>query len=198
VGAGPLEESPGKKEVAGARIRAFFGLPVPEAERDSLGPFLAACVDAAPMFRWTPVANLHFTVRFIGQVDRAVVERVADRLAAMPLQGFGLELGELGTFKRGRLARVVWLGLRAGAVELTALAGQVDAECVAAGLVGEKRGFQAHLTLARARARYGAALPELPPPPRLGPWRANELVLYQSRPGRAGAVYEALRVVKLE
>lgn len=116
----------------------------------------------------------------------------------LDLPAFGLELGDLGTFKRGRLVRVVWQGLRSGVDALTALAARVDAECEAAGLANEKRPFQAHLTLARARARDGAELPPLPSPPPLGGWRANELVLYESRLSRAGAVYEPLRIVELD
>ncbi len=99
---------------------------------------------------------------------------------------------------RGRLVRVVWQGLSLGAEALTALAARVDAECDAAGLAGEKRAFQAHLTLARARARDGAELPSLPSPPRLMRWRTTELVLYASRLRKTGAVYEALRAVKLD
>jgi 2'-5' RNA ligase len=93
---------------------------------------------------------------------------------------------------------VVWQGLHTGADAVTALAAQVDAECAAAGLVGEKRPFQAHLTLARARPRDGAELPPLPEPPRLSAWRASELVLYASRLSRTGATYESLRTVKLD
>ena len=36
------------------RVRAFFGLPVPEAHRAALAQYLAACATAAPRFRWTP------------------------------------------------------------------------------------------------------------------------------------------------
>jgi 2'-5' RNA ligase len=160
--------------------------------------FLAACAAAAPQFRWTPAANLHLTVRFIGNIDRGRVEAVADRLAARPLLAFDLELESLGTFGHGRHIRVVWQGLRAGAAAVTALAAQVDAECAAAGLVGEKRPFQPHLTLARARARDGAELPPLPETPRLSSWRATDLVLFASRLSRTGAVYEPLRAVKLD
>jgi 2'-5' RNA ligase len=160
--------------------------------------FLTACETAAPQLRWTPAANLHLTIRFIGSVDRALVEAIGDRLAARPLDAIDLELGSLGTFGRGRQVRVVWQGLRAGAEAVTALAAQVDAECGAAGLVGEKRPFQPHLTLARARARDGAELPSLPEPPRLSPWRAGELVLFASRLSRTGAVYEPLRALKLD
>src|SRR5260370_25155720 len=161
VGAPALEE--------GARsqvVRAFFGLPVPEGQRAAVADFLAACAEAAPQFRWTPAANLHLTVRFIGNIDRALVEAIADRLGARSSRAFDLELADLGTFGHGRHVRVVWRGLRDGAEAVAALAAQVEAECAAAGLVAEKRPFQPHLTLARARPREGAVLPPLPRPPR--------------------------------
>jgi 2'-5' RNA ligase len=179
-------------------VRAFFGLPLPEAQRAALADFLARCTDAAPGFRWTSGANLHLTIRFIGQADLAAVEGIADRLSATSLPAFDVALGDLGTFRRGRLVRVVWQGLASGSEAVAALARQVDAECAAGGFPSEKRPFQAHLTLARARAREGAVLPALPQHPRSDPWRADELVLYQSRLGRTGAVYEPLRVLKLE
>jgi len=197
VGTDPLEKGAGA-EVGRQHVRAFFGLPVPEPQRASLADFVAACAQAAPDFRWTPAANLHLTVRFIGHVERAVVEEIAARLAARSLPALDLELGELGTFKRGRLARVVWLGLRSGTEPATRLAAEVEAACIEAGIEAEKRPFQAHLTLARARARDGALLPALPSPDRLGPWRATELVLYSSHLSRTGSVYESLRVVRLD
>lgn len=114
------------------------------------------------------------------------------------MRGFDLELGEVGTFKRGRLVRVVWLQVRTGAEQARELAALVEAECVRAGLASEARPFQPHLTLARARVRDGSALPQLPTSPTdLPPWRADELVLYSSHLGRAGAVYEPLRKLRL-
>jgi 2'-5' RNA ligase len=145
-----------------------------------------------------PPANLHITIRFLGGVDSELVDRLADQLAATRGGGFEVEIGELGTFKRGRLVRVVWLGMRSGAEAATQLASRVEAACAAAGLPPEARTFQPHLTLARARSRDGDALPSLPDLPPLAAWRAQELVLYQSHLGRAGAVYEPLRVLRLD
>ena len=179
------------------RVRAFFGLPVPGAQRTELDPYLAACAAIAPDFRWTPAANLHLTVRFIGSTEPSVAEAIADRLTEQHLVGFELELGDVGTFKRGRLVRVVWLQVRAGADAARELAAQVEAECVRAGLAPEPRPFQPHLTLARARPRDGAELPPLPSPPELEPWRADELILYKSLLGRGGSVYEPLRRITL-
>jgi RNA 2',3'-cyclic 3'-phosphodiesterase len=192
MGADPLEEAG-----QALNIRAFFGLPVPEAQRRELEPYLAECGSTAPGFRWTPAANLHLTLRFIGTVERAVVERIADRLAERALKGFELGLAGVGTFKRGRLDRVVWLQVSSGVEAARELAAQVEADCGRAGLAAEPRPFQPHLTLARARVREGAPLPPLPDPPRLAPWPADELVLYRSHLGRAGSVYEPMRTIRL-
>lgn len=178
-------------------MRAFFGLPLPEAQRKQLDLHLASCVAKAPEFRWTPAPNLHLTVRFIGNIERTVVEGIADRLDLSQPAGFELEMGGVETFKRGRLVRVVWLQVRAGAEPARALAAEVEAACAWAGLDPEPRPFQPHLTLARARARDGAELTSLPAPPALPPWRAEELILYSSHLGRAGSVYEPLRRLRL-
>ena len=148
------------------------------------------------LFR-SPNDNLHLTIRFIGSIDRSLVEAVADALAGRPLSAFEMQLGEVGTFRRGRFARVVWLGLRGGLGGAAVLASEVQEECVKAGLPAESRPYLAHLTLARARARDGARLPELPTLPRLQPWLADRLVLYSSRLARTGVVYEAMRALTL-
>jgi 2'-5' RNA ligase len=170
---------------------------VPEPQRGELGRFLAACAAAALEFRWSATSNLHLTLRFLGGVDRAVAEGIADRLGENGGPSFELELGALGSFKRGRLARVVWLGLRSGGEAASTLAARIETECVNAGLEPELRALQPHLTLARARPREGASLPELPPVPELGGWVARELVLYQSRLTKTGAVHEPVRSIAL-
>ena len=192
MGADPLEKAPPP-----LKLRAFFGLPLPEGHRAALSDYLAACTAAAPEFRWTPAANLHLTVRFIGSVEVSVVEDLADRLSARPLAGFELALGGIATFKRGRLVSVVWQQVRSGAESARELAAQVEAECVGVGLAPETRRFQPHLTLARARARDGGPVPALSEPPELPPWRADELILYRSHLGRAGSVYEPVRTFSL-
>jgi RNA 2',3'-cyclic 3'-phosphodiesterase len=178
-------------------VRAFFGLPVPEEHRSALGSYLDASAALAPGFRWTSAANLHLTLRFLGHIELVIAQRIAERLAARDLRGFELELGELDTFTRGRLVRVVWLGLRTGGERARELARAIEVECAAAGLVAEARRLEPHLTLARARERDGAALPVLPPPPALPAWRAGGLVLYRSRLGRGGSVYEPLSELRL-
>lgn len=191
MGPGELEED------SPLKVRAFFGLPVPQPQREQLGRFIERCAQVAPDFRWTPTENLHLTIRFCGTVPRELVDGVAGALSDRLPAAFEVGLGRLGSFGRGRAVRVVWLGLTAGAEEATELAAQVDDECARAGLAREERPFQAHLTLARAADRNGAKLPDLEPAPELAPWRAGELVLYSSRLTRSGATYEVIRTIAL-
>jgi RNA 2',3'-cyclic 3'-phosphodiesterase len=130
-------------------------------------------------------------------VERGLAEGVAGGLEGQAGPPFEVAIGGQGTFKSGRLTRVVWLGVRSGDDSMRSLAARVEAECLRAGLPPEPRVYRPHLTLARARAREGAALPDLPPPPLPDPWRAEELVLYSSRLARSGAVHEALRTIRL-
>lgn len=179
------------------RLRVFFGLPLPDSHRRVLEPFLARCAALAPAFRWEPPDKLHLTVRFLGHVEQAVADAITGAVEAERPAAFELALDGLGTFKRGRLSRVVWLGLSQGIEPARELASLVEDRCRQAGLEPETRAFSAHLTLARARDRDGAPLPELGAPPVLAAWRAGELVLYRSRLGRGGSVYEPLKTISL-
>ena len=194
MGSGQLAEEEPPRPI---KVRTFFGLPLPESHRHALGTYIEDCARRAPEFRWTPASNLHVTIRFLGHVEMSLADGVATTLAASGLRAFELQLGAVGSFKRGRLARVVWIGLSSGEREIGELATTVEVACATAGLEPEERRFHAHLTLARAKARDGAELPPLATPPALPAWRADELILYQSHLRRSGSVYEPLRRIRL-
>lgn len=179
------------------RIRAFFAIAVPDPQRDALSGYLAECAAIAPDFRWASRDNLHLTLRFVGSVERAVVEAIAVRAEPEAGAAFTVALGEIGSFRRGRLARVVWLGVREGLDPLRRVANVLERECRASGLEPDARSFKPHLTLARAKPRDGAVLPEMPPPPELEPWTAREVILFSSHLGRGGAVHEPIRSIRL-
>src|SRR5712691_1353572 len=154
LGASALEE--------GARpqvVRAFFGLPVPEVQRAEMADFLTACAEVAPQFRWTPAGNLHLTVRFIGNIDRALAEAIADRLAARSLRAFELELGDLGTFGHGRHVRVVWQRPRDGAEAVAALARVREPCCLRC---RTRRASAPGVALSSSSTRAGSAGPARP------------------------------------
>ena len=193
MGPDPLENAQdlGSEDLPGS-VRAFIGAGVPEAQRETLAAYLEGCRAAAPELRWVSAANLHLTLRFLGQVETATLRDLAGRLRRVSVEPFLVRLGGIGSFGRGSAARVVWIGVGAGGEELRRLAAVVEEACRAAGLPAEERPYSPHLTLARARQKRGTRVPELPVPPPLEPWRVEGFRLYRSRPAPGGPVYPVL------
>ena len=145
-----------------------------------------------------PAANLHLTLRFLGNVEEGRLQALEGLLEAVQWPTFELALDGVGAFGSGRYKRVLWLGIAGGAEPAAALASHVERACVAAGLPPEERPFRAHVTLARARDRRGAPEPTLADLPALEPWTAPEFVLYRSKPGPRGSEYIPLRRFALD
>jgi 2'-5' RNA ligase len=163
--------------------RVFVAVDLPEANRGLLAAHLRACAAAAPGYRWVEPDSLHLTLRFIGGLDPAGLERVRAELGRVRARAFPIALGGRGGFGPRSAPRVVWLGLAAGLEAAAAVAAEVERACAAAGLEPDARPFQAHVTLGRQRAE-GERLPPLPEPPALAPWTASDFVLFESRPAR--------------
>jgi RNA 2',3'-cyclic 3'-phosphodiesterase len=146
----------------------------------------------APDFRWVAAESVHLTLRFLGGVDRHRLAALVADLRTLTVEPFPVTLDGLGTFGRGSVVRVVWLGLAAGADQLRRLAAEIEAKCAAEGFEAEARPYNPHLTLARSRQRRGDRLPDLPPPPELAGWTVTGFRLYQGRSGPGGATYPVL------
>lgn len=173
-------------------IRAFVAvLPSEPAARelerllDRLRP-LARC-------RWATRAQLHVTLRFLGELSPETVGRVREALTAVTVRPFDIELSRAGAFPNLARPRAFWLGGDRGAAELSALAGRVDDALFEAGIPREERPFRPHLTLARSDGS--------PPPPallreleRVPPvaWHCDGFALMRSRLTPQGAVYTKL------
>ena len=153
--------------------------------------------------RWVRMDGLHLTLRFLGPTPEADVGTVADavRRAAEGRHPFEIRIDGGGSFPNPRRPRTLWLALTAGTPELTALAGAVDHELVAAGWPASERPFRAHLTVARSdgiasgadvarRLADAAAGLDLPS-------AADRLVLFESITGRGPATYAPLESVPL-
>ena len=138
-------------------VRCFVAVLLPEGVRNALAAVSAELRGRAPGLGWVRADNLHLTLRFLGEVEPVVLERVREAvtIAAAAVAPFTVMLGGLGGFPSGRAPRVVWAGV-AGGAELGALHAALEAALVARGIPGESRAFHPHVTLARARESRGA------------------------------------------
>lgn len=162
--------------------------------------------------RWVPQAQLHFTMKFLGEIsEEGVAGAKAALLRAVRASGspgptvpgaFRLELEGLGAFPPHGPARIVWAGCGAGAEALGALASAVEEAFAAGGFPPEARPFSAHLTLARVKdpvagRKLARALGSVPGEP-FGSVAVSSLVLYRSELTPRGAEYAELLRVALE
>jgi len=108
---------------------------------------------------WVKQENLHYTMRFLGEVGADGARRAAEAAteAAARSPRFSATLGGLGAFPNARRARVIWVGMTEGAEALVALARDLDRALAKRGFGAADRPFSAHLTLGRVREQRPAS-----------------------------------------
>ena len=190
-------------------MRAFIGIPLRE-EGAAVVAALGENLDQFPhfsAFRRVPPANVHLTLRFLGEIsdDQAAAAAGALASACAGARAFSFALERLGAFPRPGSPSVLWAGPAETPPALARLAGDLESALATSGFEPEDRPFRPHLTLARRRRRervpkgLAAALREaeearLRPPPFL---EMREAVLFQSELRPGGAVYTALHTASL-
>ncbi len=178
-------------------IRAFVALDLPPAVKASLADLQAG----VPGARWTDPADLHLTLRFVGEVPEDRLEELHEALDEIRAPAFDLALEGVGQFGEGARARLLWAGV-APAPALSHLRAKVESAVVRAGEPPETRRFTPHVTLARLDRsvrpdRIGRFI-EANAPWRAGPVRIDRFVLYESRPGSGRPHYRPLQDYPLD
>lgn len=95
--------------------------------------------------------NLHFTIRFIGEVSRIVAEEVARSLMRLEFSPFTIRLKGMGAFPNERSPRVIWIGVSEGSEDMVDLRNRVESILRQLGILPERERFVPHLTLARLK-----------------------------------------------
>ena len=165
-------------------MRLFFALWPDAAARAALVT-LAGALRAECGGRAMPVANIHLTLVFLGDVAAA---RFADACLAadgVTAPRFDFEVGTVGYWRHNR---VVWSGPAQCPEVLRGLVAGLESALVAAGFQLDRRAYLPHLTLLR-NARRAPVMPGMA----VIRWPVSEFVLVQSLRQERGARYEVLR-----
>ncbi len=185
-------------------MRIFTAVELPETVRSALDDRLARLLGSTRGVQTVAPENLHVTLRFLGQVDPALVadllgavQRAAGRVrtANVAVRGFG-------AFPRPERPRVIWSGVKDPRGALKALFDEISTELVPLGFEPEERAYHAHVTLLRIR-RGRAAPPQLierlaegmEEDPSFGSFTVDRVTVVESRLGRGsggGPDYTAL------
>ena len=174
-------------------VRAFVAVFPPPEVRETLVR-AARKLPVGGEVRWVRPANVHLTLKFLGDVAEADLSRVGAVLEAIRgrHEPFEVAFSGFGAFPSGRRARILWAGIGEGSERLRALARDVELSLEPLGFEREARPYTPHLTLGRARGRP-ASLVDTAEASEPGPhfW-VRRMELMKSVLGGAGAEYSTL------
>jgi 2'-5' RNA ligase len=176
-------------------MRLFTGIELPEQMREKLELLMTHLRPAAHL-KWSPVYNLHLTVKFIGEWPEEKLPELEAALRSLPPRAPMLaEVKGVGWYPNPNHPRVFWVGVQAGDA-LGALARDTDITLARLGIPSEDRPYSAHLTLARVKDAVPLqplrnAIAQLESV-EFGSFTADRFCLYRSQPGSAGSIYTKL------
>jgi 2'-5' RNA ligase len=171
-------------------LRLFVGLALP----DGIIARLRILCSGMPGARWVEPANMHLTLRFIGEVEEQTAEDIDAALSSIEAPAFDLELSSVGVFGEGYKARALWAGV-VPSPSLSHLQAKVESAVVRSGQPPEGRKFTPHITLARFHRPEPARIQPFIEGNNLfsaGPFRVEAFTLFESRLGNGGPVYTSL------
>ena len=189
------------------QLRLFVAVALPPEVQDVLAQAIGRLRDAELRgVRLVAPEGVHVTLKFLGNVDGALVPSLAEALgeAGSGVAPFELALRGVGTFPDERAPRVLWAGIAGDTEALAGLAGRVDDVCATLGFARERRQFAPHLTLARLRdtataddrVRAAQALAAVGSDVE-GAFAVDALHLIKSTLTPSGARYETLHTTQL-
>ncbi len=95
--------------------------------------------------------NLHFTLRFLGEIGEDEVKQVCKVLEEIEFFSFRVSFKGLGYFPHARRISVIWVGLDEGGDQFTNLAEMVELKLKQLHFKPEKK-FLPHLTICRVKS----------------------------------------------
>jgi len=155
---------------------------------------------------WVQPSSIHLTIKFLGDIDEALVEPMRRALEEMlkEHQAIHIPIERLGVFPHAQQPRVLWVGASEewergeDAKRLAALHRSVEDCCELLDFAPESRPLSPHLTLARIKAgerHLGQALAKsgvMDRPLSVGTLAVESVVLMKSELRPAGPVYTKL------
>ena len=144
-------------------MRTFLAVFPPASVQQDLAEALERLRQPGEGVSWVRAQNLHYTLRFLGEVEEARIPAVthAARDAVRGAASFRLALGGAGAFPDFRRPRVLWIGARQGGEALELLAKSLQEALRRQGFGRADQPFRAHLTVGRVRDAARPTLKEL-------------------------------------
>jgi 2'-5' RNA ligase len=93
-------------------LRLFIALPLPHEVEIELDRLLTVLRPKGPEVKWVPPNNIHLTVKFLGDTEEKLVDKIKVALdeVAAGYQPFDTTIDQIGGFPNLNRPRVIWIG----------------------------------------------------------------------------------------
>lgn len=166
-------------------MRLFTGIALDPNVEARLASVLAELMPAARI-NWSPVSNLHITLKFIGAWPDERLPELREALGNMRARGpISIQVSQFGYFPNPHRPHSFFAGVRADS-GLKELAAEIQSALEPLGLKAEERDYRPHVTLARIKGAADvrglrervASMTDF----EFGAFEAREFHLYLSQP----------------
>ncbi len=173
-------------------MRAFLAIEVPATVRKIISDFVENEADKGLPIKWVKFENMHITLKFLAEIDEGLKAEIVPVVSGIVKQHgpFMVQLGGLGCFPTSRNPRVIWVGLKQGGDEISAVAAELEEELARFGFKEERR-FHPHLTIGRVKS-YCKVENILTKTISTEPFHISSLVLFESTLKPEGPIYTVL------
>jgi len=132
-------------------IRTFVAVPLSNEVGHEVRQLVGRLRQPNDGIRWVPPANLHLTLKFLGDVENTDVPAVCQvvRDVCSENDPFELTFGGTGTLPSLRRPRVLYAGVEDSSGTLRAIVADLEQAFAELGFKPEPRDYTPHLTLGR-------------------------------------------------
>ena len=185
------------------KLRTFIAVPIPADILTRIREVQEAFAAYKFPVRWVRPESIHLTLKFLGEIAEADLERVYDAMAAslQIVRPLSLHAKGVGVFPTVKRPKVLWVGIGGELESLKKIQAELENNLEKIGFPKEKRPFNAHLTLGRVKGKIDSrklagAMREFSDFTTES-FSAEEIVLFKSDLKPSGAVYTRLRTASL-
>jgi RNA 2',3'-cyclic 3'-phosphodiesterase len=181
-------------------IRLFVALRIPEEVKDKIIETRNSLIAQPENYKWEPRNKLHVTIKFIGDVNPELVDKIIESLKFVEdFTAFNCSLTQFGFFYVKNKPKILWAGLKIDDY-INDLVQKINKSLETFSIPKDDRKFKAHLTLLRlkgydekdfVRKFDNFVFNGIN-------FTAGEVTLFSSELLRTGSVYKEIKTYKLK
>ncbi|MGR3220306.1 MAG: RNA 2',3'-cyclic phosphodiesterase [Candidatus Anammoxibacter sp.] len=136
-------------------VRIFIAIEINEKTGKDLETVIARLSEVEAHVKWVLPANLHITLKFIGNVKDSEIAKIMEfiRESSYGIKPFNLHVGGLGAFPDLKRPKVIFVNIKDEHNNLCTLHSRLEDKLTYFGITKELRKYKPHITIGRVSSR---------------------------------------------